>query len=159
VLTWLDRVNAQLLFREDRRRLAREVMQVLNEDFRTAMAVERLHEQLERQQAAQRANTEGTYWADRGRRRQAQQPTQCVGMRADEADPPLWVRWHRGTTAYELVRSRLEAAGDEPVHHQGHLWVPLAIEPATAAAGRQIVSLTSQVVRLYRTAAALPDAG
>ncbi len=80
-------------------------------------------------------------------------------MRADDADPPLWVRWHRETTDIELVRPLLEAAGYKPVSHEGHLWMPLAIEPASGGAGRQIVRLTSQVVRLYRTAAALPDAG
>ncbi len=87
------------------------------------------------------------------------EPNLCVGMRADDADPPLWVRWHRETTDIELVRPLLEAAGYKPVSHEGHLWMPLAIEPASGGAGRQIVRLTSQVVRLYRTAAALPDAG
>lgn len=87
------------------------------------------------------------------------EPNLCVGMRVDETDPPLWVRWHRETTDIELVRPRLEAAGYKPVSHEAHLWVPLAVEPATGGAGRQIVSLTSQIVRLYRTAAALPDAG
>src|SRR5205085_5031771 len=37
VLAWIDRVNRRLLFREDRRRLVREAMRVLERDFRTAM--------------------------------------------------------------------------------------------------------------------------
>jgi len=80
-------------------------------------------------------------------------------MRADETDPPLWVRWHRETTDIELVRPRLEAAEYAPISHEGHLWVPLTIEADTGGATRQIASLISEAVQLYRTAAALPGTG
>ena len=75
VFEWVARASASLVFREDRRRLAREAMRILERDFQTAMNVGRLRQQLERQQADHWARQVGTYWADRDKRRRAQQPT------------------------------------------------------------------------------------
>ena len=75
VLAWVELAGQGLTFRQDRRRLAREAMRVLERDFRTAMNVGRLREQLERQEADHRARQAGTYWAERDKRRKAQQPT------------------------------------------------------------------------------------
>lgn len=84
VVDWIERATEGLAFREDRRRLAREAMRILKRDFRTAMNVGRLRQQLEREQADQCARQVGTYWADRDKRRRAQQPTHVV------VDPAAW---------------------------------------------------------------------
>ena len=84
VLAWVDRAGQGLTVRQDRRRLARAAMRVLERDFQTAMNVGRLREQLERQEADQRARQAGTYWAERDKRRRAQQPTHV------EVDRDAW---------------------------------------------------------------------
>ena len=81
----------------------------------------------------------------------------AVGMRADRADPPLWVRWHRETPDLAQVQPRLESAGRSAQEHDGHLWVPLVIHPDTGAATRQIDSLVAQVVDLFKISSAWND--
>ena len=75
VLEWIERATERLALREDRRRLARDAMLIVDRDFQTAMNVGRLRQQLERQEADQCARHVGTYWADRDKHRRAQQPT------------------------------------------------------------------------------------
>jgi hypothetical protein len=75
VLEWVQRASARIAFREDRRRIAREAMRILDRDFQTAMNVDRLRGQLARQEADRCARRAGTYWAQRDERRTAQQPT------------------------------------------------------------------------------------
>lgn len=78
-------------------------------------------------------------------------PNLAVGMRLDNASPPLWVRWHWRTADVRLVELRL-AEGHTVVKHEGHLWLPLDLKPDVGVATRQIESLVSQVVDLYKTA-------
>ncbi len=96
VLAWIRRVNRVLLYREDRRRLANEAMRVLERDFRTAMSVDRLREKLARDEAERHARQAGTYWAERDKRRSAQQPTHV------EVDLDAW----RATRARAAARGR-----------------------------------------------------
>ncbi|HSH58678.1 MAG TPA: hypothetical protein VK988_03355 [Acidimicrobiales bacterium] len=84
VMEWVELVNKRLLLREDRRRLAREAIRVLDDEFRADLAADRLRKQGEHQAAIHRAKEAGTYWADRDRRRNAQQPTHV------EVDPEAW---------------------------------------------------------------------
>lgn len=79
-------------------------------------------------------------------------PNLAVGMRQDEVSPPLWVRWHRQYADMGVVESRLTEAGHSPHRHQGHIWLPLKIKPASGSATDQIEDLVSQVVAVYRTA-------
>lgn len=76
----------------------------------------------------------------------------AVGVRVDAVDPPLWVRWHQETPDIDQVPARLEAAGVNPVIHEGHLWAALAFHPDDGAATRQIASLVNQVEALYGAA-------
>lgn len=85
VKEWVELVNTRLLFREDRRRLAREAMRVLEDDLRADLAAERLRRQAEHQEVVRRAKEAGNYWADRDRRRKAQQPTHV------EVDLAAWM--------------------------------------------------------------------
>lgn len=75
VLDWVERASAALLFRRDRQRLLREAMGILDDDWNTAMATNRLRAQLDRQQARLEAKAAGTYWRDRDGHRRANQPT------------------------------------------------------------------------------------
>lgn len=79
-------------------------------------------------------------------------PNLAVGMRQDELSPPLWVRWHSQYADMGVVESRLTEAGHTPQRHQGHIWLPLKIKPASGSATDQIEELVLQIVALYKTA-------
>lgn len=117
VLDWIEHASARLAFREDRRRLAREAMQLLDRDFRTALNVGRLQQQFDRQAADQCARQACTYWAQREKRRRAQQPTHV------EVDLDAW-RTMRAVSA-KFGRS----VGDEV----GRLVVAEVVHPADPA--------------------------
>lgn len=79
-------------------------------------------------------------------------PNLSVGMRVDGVSPPLWARWHSAHADLRLVESRLTKANLPVQRHEGHLWLALDLEPDVGAATRQIASLASQVVKLYKVA-------
>ncbi len=60
VKEWVELVNSRLLFREDRRRLAREAMRVLDDALRADIAADRLSKQGERQEAVHWVKEAGT---------------------------------------------------------------------------------------------------
>lgn len=84
-------------------------------------------------------------------------PSLAVGIRADRTSPPLWARWHHVTRDFGSIAERLRSAGKHPVEgEEGHLWMPLDIDPGTGVATAQIDSLTEQVGDLFRITADLP---
>lgn len=78
ILDWIERASARLLFRRDRQRLLREAMRVLDDDWRTALATDRLREQFDRQQDRLAAKAAGTYWRERDAYRRATQSEHVV---------------------------------------------------------------------------------
>jgi len=78
VLDWIERASARLLFRRDRQRLLRDAMRVLDDDWRTALATDRLREQLDRQEDRLAAKAAGTYWRERDAYRRATQSVHVV---------------------------------------------------------------------------------
>jgi hypothetical protein len=84
-------------------------------------------------------------------------PNLAVGMRLDDGSSPLWVRWHWRTADIKKVRIRLTNAGHKVQDYVDHLWLPLELEPDVGSSTRQIESLVSQVVELYKTAVAWSD--
>jgi hypothetical protein len=113
VLAWIDRVNNRLLFREDRRRLAREAMRMLDREFRVAMDVQRLRQKLAHDEAGRSAREAGNYWARRDLRRAAQQPTH-VEVSLD---------------AWQAIRVRAAARGRTLGHEVGRLVVAEVAHP------------------------------
>jgi hypothetical protein len=81
-------------------------------------------------------------------------PNLAVGVRPDVESPPLWVRWHRNTKSFNMVADRL---GKDALEQAGHLWVALEVTADSGSATRQIRSMATQVERLFRVAANLPD--
>ena len=84
VVEWANAAARDLLFRDERRRLVREVLRVLDDEWKTAERIERLRERIQSREAKQRARAEGTYWATREGGRRAQQPTHV------DVDPEAW---------------------------------------------------------------------
>lgn len=78
VLAWVERAGAALVLRRDRQRLLRQVIRIVDDDWRTAMATERLRDQLDRQQERIEAKKAGTYWRHRDDQRVARQPTHVL---------------------------------------------------------------------------------
>jgi hypothetical protein len=84
VVDWAETAAEGLLYRRDRRHLVREVLRVLEQEWRTAEAAERLRQQIEWRDADRRARGDGTYWTRRDSGRRARQPTHI------EVDPGAW---------------------------------------------------------------------
>jgi hypothetical protein len=81
---WLERATAHVTLRRHRQQLLREAMRVLDENWRTAMASERLREQAERQRERLFAMQQPGYWKERDSRRRATRAVHVV------VDPLAW---------------------------------------------------------------------
>jgi hypothetical protein len=69
---------------------------------------------------------------------------------ADDAESPLWVRWHRATTDADQIQNRLlqhdlVTARDR----SGLIWMPLRLEPDVGLADRQIQHAVERVVEAF----------
>src|SRR5437899_12749 len=78
VVDWIDRATAGAERRRECQRLLRAAERVLWDDWRSAMASERLRDQLVRQAAVLSARQAGTYWRARDGRRRANLPAHVV---------------------------------------------------------------------------------
>lgn len=84
-------------------------------------------------------------------------PNLAVGARDNVDGPPLWARWHHKTPDFKAVGPRLAQAGYQAREDDTGLWLPLELEPDFGPATRQIASLVSQVVQLYKLAVDRPE--
>lgn len=79
-----------------------------------------------------------------------------IGIRfADEGQTPFWLRYHRRTPDFELVRARLSRSSYSPRMRTDdrHLWLPLDARPD--AAGPELVQdLVAQISSIIATASA-----
>lgn len=86
VARWAENASEALLYRRDRRRLVREVLRVLDEEWATAREIGQFREQIVARDKAHRQREEGTYWERRESGRVARQPIRA------EVDPQAWAR-------------------------------------------------------------------
>ncbi|HVV38674.1 MAG TPA: hypothetical protein VHC63_18850 [Acidimicrobiales bacterium] len=78
VLDWAERASERLLFRRDRVRLVRDVLRVLDDEWRSAYAADQLRQQIEARERDRIARAQGTYWQRRDSYRSAEQATHVV---------------------------------------------------------------------------------
>lgn len=82
VVEWARAAARDLLFRDERRRLVREVLRLLDDEWKSAERIESVREQILSRDAAQRAKKDGTYWRRRESGRRAQRPIHVEVERA-----------------------------------------------------------------------------
>ncbi len=100
VVRWVEAASEALLHRRERRRLVREVLRVLDEEWATAEAAKRLREQIATCEAARRRREAGTYWQHREAGRRSQRPVRV------EVDSEAWRR------AKEIARQLAVGLGE-----------------------------------------------
>ena len=157
VREWINRATAHLLFRSDRQELLTEAMHVLEDDWRTAMTSERLHQQAIRQQARLRAKQEGGYWRARDARRRATHPVHVL------VDPAAWGRAKAAAAARrssvgvvvgdvvsrEVRRPRRRGNLPGPAPSDIRLFTRIAVQPETWAATRTLASRAGVTVERF----------
>jgi hypothetical protein len=116
VVAWAEASADGLVFRRDRRRLVREVLRLLEDEWSTAQQVERLRQQITSRDEEQRARTVGTYWMRRDSGRRAQQPTHV------DVEPEAWVQAKAAARRHEV------GVGE----YVGRLVVNAILRPASA---------------------------
>jgi hypothetical protein len=84
VRAWAEAASKGLVFRDERRRLVREVLRVLDDEWKTAEQVERLRREVLLREERRQAKADGTYWKTRESGRRAQRPIHV------EVDPTAW---------------------------------------------------------------------
>lgn len=84
VLRWVEAASEALEFRWERRRLVRDVLRVLEQEWATAEQTKRLIDQIATREAERMEREDGTYWARRERGRAAQQATRV------DVTPDAW---------------------------------------------------------------------
>ena len=86
----------------------------------------------------------------------------AIGVRSWESarEAPIWMRWHRDTGEVSAAQldERLANAGFTSRRDDGHVWVPLKVEPATDAPSI-IDDLAAQALRLDAIARGLQENG
>lgn len=84
VAEWASEAARDLLFRDERRRLVREVLRVLEDEWKSAERIKQVRERIRSRTLKLRAMEEGTYWTKRESGRRAQRPIHV------EVDPDAW---------------------------------------------------------------------
>ena len=64
---------------------------------------------------------------------------------------PVWMRFHKQTGRFSLVRQRITASSLPWLESGGHIWLPLEV-PLEAPADRIVESLAAQADKIVRTA-------
>lgn len=86
VLAWVEEAAAALVLRDDRQRLIRQVLSVMDEEWTTRQRLQRLREQVVARVQEERERQEGIYWRRREAGRRAQRPVRV------DVDPAAWRR-------------------------------------------------------------------
>ncbi len=157
VLDWAQAATRGLVFRRDRVRLVRQVLQVLDDEWRSAYAADLLRQQIEAREQDRVARAEGTYWRRRDNFRSAQQPTHVV------VDIKAWRRakaeaLSRNTTvgvivgglvAAEVVRPRKRDRPAEAGNSEIRLFARLAVEKETWVVFRSLAAGSHMAVERF----------
>lgn len=79
-----------------------------------------------------------------------------IGVRDSFAEwvTPVWMRFHKDTSNFELTRQRIELSNVKSLQSRGHVWIPLDVPPNVT--GEQmieaLVEQTEEVIRVaYQT--------
>lgn len=86
VKAWVEEAARGLLYRRDRTRLVRDVLRILDDEWRSTRTVANVREQVIRKAELRQAREDGTYWTRRDSGRRANQPTHV------DVDPDAWRR-------------------------------------------------------------------
>ena len=80
-------------------------------------------------------------------------PCYSIGIRDSFAEwvTPIWLRFHRDTGNFRLVRQRIESSDLRSLKSGGHIWIPLDV-PLDVSGEQMIQSLVEQAEEVLRMA-------
>ncbi|MBA3652629.1 MAG: hypothetical protein H0W70_00385 [Actinobacteria bacterium] len=157
VLDWAQAAARGLTFRRDRVRLVRQLLRVLDDEWRSAYAADLLRLQIETRERDRLDRVQGTFWRRRDNFRAAQQPTHVV------VDIEAWRRAKaaalcRNTTvgvivgevvAAEVVRPRMRDRPAAVGNSEIRLFARLAVEKETWVVLRSLAAGNRMAVERF----------